>query len=89
MKGKLGHVAWDGIRLSFLVIMDVTGTSEFYVHAPSLCGSSPCYPWSVYKFPLTTFYVCTLLFLRCYHCQLIDMVINLDLGETGSFLLCY
>lgn len=42
MKGKLGHVAWDGIRLSFLVIMDVTGTSEFYVHAPSLCGSSPC-----------------------------------------------
>lgn len=30
-------MAWVGIRLSFLVLMDVNGTSEFYVPAPSLC----------------------------------------------------
>lgn len=34
MKGDLELLTWDGVHLSILVIMDVTGTpSECYVHS--------------------------------------------------------
>jgi hypothetical protein len=33
MKGELELMTWNGIHLSILVIMDVTGTSECCVHS--------------------------------------------------------